>query len=88
SYNHSLTLKSLEMHKSLMIIFFDPRQRSHEPDAAVLQDFFLCSTTKDLVPKFYASTNISILFIMTDVQFESTQLWREKINELVHILIY
>ncbi|KAG1736249.1 hypothetical protein EDB19DRAFT_1638011, partial [Suillus lakei] len=83
SRKHSLTLESLEMHKSPMMLLFDPRQPLYDPDAVVLHDFFLHSTTKDLVPKFYASTKVAILLVMMHAQYESVQLWREQIDELV-----
>jgi hypothetical protein len=87
SCNHSLQLESLEMHKSPMMILFDPREPSQDPDAIVLQDFFLRSTPKEPVPKFYASTKVAILLIMTHSQYESVQLWREQIDESVGVLL-
>ncbi|KAG1809496.1 hypothetical protein EV424DRAFT_1515907 [Suillus variegatus] len=79
--NSQVTLESLEMHKLPMMILFDAREPLNDPDAMVLQDFFLRSTAKDPVPKFHASTKVAILLIMTHAQYESVQLWREQIDE-------
>jgi hypothetical protein len=43
------------------MILFDLRESLIDPDAMVLQDFFLHSTAKDLVPKFHASTKVVFL---------------------------
>lgn len=83
--NSQVTLESLEMHKSPIMILFDPREPLNDPDAMVLQDFFLRSTAKDPVPKFHASTKVAILLIMTHAQYESVQLWREQIDESVSV---
>ncbi|OJA08207.1 hypothetical protein AZE42_08903 [Rhizopogon vesiculosus] len=78
SCNHSISLYLLEMHKAPKMILYDPRRPSHGADEPVLQEFFLRSTTKDPVPKFYANARVSILLVMTNVQFEEVLLWQEQ----------
>ncbi|KAG1737365.1 hypothetical protein EDB19DRAFT_1601085, partial [Suillus lakei] len=78
SQHHSMSLYNLEMHKSLRMILYDPRQPCRDTDKAVLQEFFLQSTTKDPIPKFYANARISILLVMSNAQFEEVLLWQEQ----------
>ncbi|KAG0704748.1 hypothetical protein DFH29DRAFT_801414, partial [Suillus ampliporus] len=66
------------MHKSPRMILYDPRQPCHDSDKAVLQEFFLQSTTKGPIPKFYANACVSILLVMSNAQFEEVLLWQEQ----------
>ncbi|KAF8417178.1 hypothetical protein L210DRAFT_926160 [Boletus edulis BED1] len=81
SRNYDLSLGSLEMYKSPMMMLYDPRKPLYEPNTCVLQEFFLRTSAKDLVPKFFANTKVTILLVMSHVQYEDIQLWRRQIDE-------
>ncbi|KAG1863511.1 hypothetical protein C8R48DRAFT_799339 [Suillus tomentosus] len=78
SHNHSLSLHSLEMHKSPKMLLYDPRQPSLNADEPVLREFFLRATAKDPIPKFFANARVSVLLVMTNMQFQDVLLWREQ----------
>ncbi|KAG1793797.1 uncharacterized protein BJ212DRAFT_1211526, partial [Suillus subaureus] len=78
SHSHALSLYSLEMHKSLKMILYDPRQPSIGANEPVLQEFFMHATPKDPTHKFYANACVTILLVMTNAQFEDVLLWQEQ----------
>ncbi|KAG2142828.1 uncharacterized protein EDB93DRAFT_1252092 [Suillus bovinus] len=61
SRSHSLSLYSLEMHKSPKLILYNPRQPSIGTNEPVLQEFFVRATPKDPTPKFFANARVAIL---------------------------
>ncbi|KAG1867018.1 hypothetical protein C8R48DRAFT_539143, partial [Suillus tomentosus] len=78
SRSHSLSLYSLEMHKSPKLILYNPRQPSIGANEPVLQEFFVRATPKDPTPKFFANAHVAILLVMTNAQFEDVLLWQEQ----------
>ncbi|KAG1886340.1 uncharacterized protein F5891DRAFT_926050, partial [Suillus fuscotomentosus] len=78
SHSHTLSLYSLEMHKSPKLILYDLRQPSIGANEPVLQEFFVHAMPKDPTLKFFANAHVAILLVMTNVQFEDVLLWQEQ----------
>ncbi|KAG1886721.1 hypothetical protein F4604DRAFT_1917552 [Suillus subluteus] len=78
SRSYSLSLYSLEMHKSPKLILYDPRQPSIGANEPVLQEFFMRATPKDPTPKFFANACVTILLVMMNAQFKDVLLWQEQ----------
>ncbi|KIK32003.1 hypothetical protein CY34DRAFT_111148 [Suillus luteus UH-Slu-Lm8-n1] len=83
SHNYSLSLYTLEMHKSPKMILYDPRRPSEDAHEPILQEFFLRSTAKDPVPKFHTNARVAILLIMTYTQFHDALSWQEGYSDRV-----
>ncbi|KAG1884006.1 hypothetical protein F4604DRAFT_1919822 [Suillus subluteus] len=77
SHDYSLSLYTLEMHKSPKLILYDPRRPSEDAHEPILQEFFVRLTAKDPIPKFHANVRVTILLIMSYTQFQDALVWQE-----------
>ncbi|KAG1892062.1 hypothetical protein F4604DRAFT_1912793 [Suillus subluteus] len=83
SHDYSLSLYTLEMHKSPKLILYDPRRPSEDAHEPILQEFFVHLTAKDPIPKFHANVRVTILLIMSYTQFQDALVWQEGYSDRV-----